>query len=286
MTVCIAAMYQRDDGHYGIWAISDRRLTDEESLIATEPEMDKSFPVNKRCMLLGAGDNLDDRDLWIAARIAAVSADLAGGMSMRKIVETYRDAYIRARVRLAETTILEPHGLTLDTWTLRQGTMNQAIALDIARRLEERILDVDTLIFGFNPPEPTGIGTGTLAKRPHIYRVGPFGRVTNYDTPGMATIGRGGDVSDAEMSLAGYVPNWGRAAVLRLVYTPKRKAEAVESVGVESDLFEVTEDARNKRNELLPPLGSCYSETIRQLQKAWRRCDAKVGALLATKGAM
>jgi hypothetical protein len=67
MTVCIAAMYLSGYG-FGLWAAADRLLTEGDSGLKSEPEMDKTFPLNARTMLFGAGDECDDHALWVATR--------------------------------------------------------------------------------------------------------------------------------------------------------------------------------------------------------------------------
>ena len=273
MTVCIAAMYQEPNGHYGIWAIADRQLTEEESGLSSEPEMDKTFPLNRRCMLLGAGDPLDDRALWIETRRAATSQE----MEVKEIVRSYQKEYLRARKELAETLYLYPHGLAFDTWALRQHTMKTSLVREIARQLTEPVLDVVSLICGFDPPKKTIL-------RPHIYVVSYFGRIRNYDTPGMAAIGSGADVGSSEFTLAGYIPTWSRAKTLRLVYAAKRRAEAVEGVGGASDLFEITQDDKDQRNGLLEKLETIYETAEREAKEAWQRSDQSILEVLEEHG--
>jgi hypothetical protein len=89
ITVCIAAMYMNRNGRYGLWAAADRMLTGHPSGLKSEPDMDKTFPLNRRCMLFGAGDSLDDRPLWVTTRVVANDE-----MPIQRIVEIYQQAYI------------------------------------------------------------------------------------------------------------------------------------------------------------------------------------------------
>lgn len=272
MTVCAAAVYMEFEkpSGYGIFTVSDRMLTEQSSGRVSEPAEDKVFPLSPRSRLLSAGDILDGRPLWEVAQRAALSR-----ASLAQIVATYQEQYIANRQRLAELLYLHPHGLTLETWAERQGTMNSSLVLSIAQRLEQPdLLDVDTIICGFDERQE-----GTLPL-PHLYRIEHFGRVTVHDTEGVVAVGAGSDAVYAEFQLAGYVRTWNRARTLRLLYSAKKKAESIASVGRKTDLFEITPDRTQNRYEWLASLEEIYENASASTKEIERKSNEQIQEFL------
>src|SRR5262245_44246190 len=108
MTVCIAAIYTvKGREEWGIWAVSDRRLTEGGTGVVTEPELTKMFRLGDHALVLSAGSSTDDRALWEHAEHRRLNEGL---VSVEELANAYNEQFGIDRAKAVEAHYLKPFG--------------------------------------------------------------------------------------------------------------------------------------------------------------------------------
>jgi hypothetical protein len=173
---------------------------------------------------LGSGDaNL----ALTISRLTHEKLRISGNQAtVEEIATWYAESFSSVRQKRAEATYLAPLGLTTRSFLSRQRKLQREVVIDLIRKLDREELGVSTIIAGMDGWEP------------HIYSVGgtdKYGQETSYawchDREGFLAIGAGADQFESLFTSSGYDQGWGLFETLLLMYSAKKKAEAVGGVG-------------------------------------------------------
>src|SRR6185312_864556 len=126
----------------------------------------------------------------------------------------------------AESEILSPHGLDLNTFLAAQASMSAEVVSDLAARLSSFQFDsqLEAIIMGIDTDGPVHIKTGEKAVYPQLYAI-DGDKAACMNTAGFAAIGIGKSHAESQIMLAGHSPMRSLSDSALLVYTAKKRAE-------------------------------------------------------------
>lgn len=222
VTVCVAAICQGNT----IFGASDRMLTAGD--IQFEPQQPKIIVLTRSIVVMVAGDSSMQSEI-----IQKVQADVSKRIevepqnwwNVRDVADLYSRYCGEARLRRAEHQILEPVGLTQDTFISRQKEMDSGFVRQLA-----------TELINFDPPKIAAICCGVDLTGAHIY-LADNTNVTCEDLVGFAAIGAGAGHANSQLMFAGHTRYRPMPETLLLVYSAKKRAEVAPGVGKATDMF-------------------------------------------------
>lgn len=223
MTVCIAAISSYANG-FVITGASDRMLTAAD--VEFEPEVPKLYPLTNSIVALLAGDSptqaevLQEVDLQVKALLKPDE-----WLDVKQVAELYAQAFNKRRTREAQTAILAPLGLDVNSFISRQREMDPSFIRMVA-----------TELYNYQPPETSAIITGMDNTGPHIFVVAN-GSIDCHDTIGFASIGIGAGHANSQLMFAGQNPGRAYPAALMQTFAAKKRAEVAPGVGEATDMF-------------------------------------------------
>jgi hypothetical protein len=146
-------------------------------------------------------------------------------LKVRTVAEWYYEHFQDARNIRSENAILNPIGLTRDSFISRQNQLDSALANKLASELVNfSVADIQAII------------TGVDEDGPHIYVVENRG-VENRDSVGFAAIGVGYWHANSQIMFAEHARWKPMPDTLFLTYAAKRRAEVAPGVGEGTDMF-------------------------------------------------
>ena len=132
VTVCVAAMC---DGNILLGA-SDRMLTSGD--VEFEPETEKIYGISNSAVVMIAGESslqieiLQGLYQFVARRI---KENPQQWIPLSDVADTYHRIYQSIKSSKAETRVLGPLGLTLDTFVKRQHEMSTSFVGELTREI-------------------------------------------------------------------------------------------------------------------------------------------------------
>jgi hypothetical protein len=243
LTVCIAALCKGEDDEPRAIVATDRMVTAGDFL-EFEHSGSKMVQLAERAVVMVAGNTLDGMRLVNEAaaddlpeHIAAVAVTLGG-------------RYAATRIWRAEQAVLNPHGLSLESFHGMHRGLNEQVVMLLENQLSQYNLGVELLLAGVDE-------SGA-----HIYTNGnPGGGNTNHDPIGWAAIGIG--APHVLSTMAGYVHSATAdyKQTLFRVYSAKRGAEVAPGVGRETEMAVISNDGLKRlSNDDLDRLALIFDE--------------------------
>ncbi|MTD95489.1 hypothetical protein GIW81_14210 [Hyphomicrobium sp. xq] len=221
MTVCIATVC--NEGM--IIMASDRMLTSGD--IQFEPTASKTIAITSSIAVMQSGDASFQGEIISEVRreVAALTKDLDTWLPVQTVVDLYVKHRNAAKLKRAEAKVLQPLGLTSETYLQRASTLPSGLVERIAEDL-----------INFDVPHVSVIVAGVDDSGPRIFMV-EEGVATCHDAIGFAAIGIGARHAESHLMLSRH--SWMVSAPETLVntYIAKRRAETAPGVGAETDLF-------------------------------------------------
>ncbi len=238
VTVCVAGI-----GNHGLTLVlaSDRMISGLSQFQMTTP---KIVQLTSSIAVMWSGNDASFQALIhaalkrdVAARIAANKDDW---LTVQEVAFLYQHHYNEARRHRLEQAVLQPFGLTLDSFTASQEDFAPQLALDRAREIRAfRVAELSALIVGMDLTGPplSGGNPGPIA---HIYKFdayGAEGTVSCEDVMGFASIGAGEFHAVSALMNAVHGPTRNLDETVVNVFVAKKRGEASPGVGTETDLY-------------------------------------------------
>jgi hypothetical protein len=250
LTVCIAAICNFKNTIFGA---CDRMMTSGD--IEFEPDLPKiseSPPVNMwdnanpkiyvattSMVFMTAGDSGLQTEIMADVMIDIrdrTLRELKKWLDVKDAVESYLEAYNKAKAARVRDTVLIPRGLDANTFISRQSEMRSEFILETTRQIHRCEADfrdmygVETIITGID-------NSGS-----HIYAIlksSSGDHVTCCDSIGFAAVGIGGRHAESQFMMAGHNPPSNRDETLLLTYMAKKRSEVAPGVGRGTDMFTI-----------------------------------------------
>jgi hypothetical protein len=247
LTVCIAAICNFKNTIFGA---CDRMMTSGDIEFEPNLAISESPPVNlwdnanpkiyiatSSIVFLTAGDSglqteiMTDAILDVRERI---KRDPDKWVDVKDAVESYLNAYNKAKAARVRDAVLIARGLDANTFISRQSEMRSEFILDTTRQINRcesdfrEVHGIETIITGID-------NSGS-----HIYAVFKSANgdhVTCCDSIGFAAVGIGGRHAESQFMMAGHNPHSNREETLLLTYMAKKRSEVAPGVGHETDMF-------------------------------------------------
>lgn len=259
VTVCVAAMCEFN-GHSLIIGASDRMVTAGD--IQFEPQQPKIFDITSSIVIMTAGDSAMQAEILQEVRREAhaqVTADPSKWLDVQYIATLYSKYYTMVRLRKAESVVLAPLGLDVDTYISRQKQMSDTFIRQVA-----------TELYNFDAPHVAAIITGVDSSGAHIY-VAHDADISCLDKVGFAAVGIGSGHADSQFMFSGHTRMRPYPETLLLTYAAKKRAEVAPGVGEATDMFVIGSDVGSYRplNEvIIGVLETIYKGVREETQKA------------------
>jgi 20S proteasome alpha/beta subunit len=226
MTVGIAAMCYLNRTPMIVGA-SDRMITAGDTEF--EPESAKIYHLTNSIAMLIAGETAAQTDIRYRAMLQ-IGLRLAADASWMRVEEA---AHIVSRATVgyhrdfAQRTVLEPMGLTFDTFIARQSQFQPSVLSEMMRRISDARPSIQTVV------------TGVDESGAHTYTIYADGQWVCGDTAGFACIGSGARHAESQFMFAKHSGYRQFPESQLLTYTAKRRAEVAPGVGTDTDMFVV-----------------------------------------------
>ena len=240
MTICIAANFAE-----GVVVAADRMISASHLTLEFDHPDTKIHPISSSCVVLSAGDALVIDELLRAG--TGIAGQLQNPMVMN-FADHLRLSYVNVRQQLASRKILEPRGLSFESF-YREGRISM-IPAEMAMALDSRIQQLQLGI--------SLIVAGIDSSGAHIFGIDDPGQCVCFDRIGYHSIGSGH--RHALLTLIGNKQDRRTTAndALRNVYMAKRAAEVAPGVGKATDMWVITQDGIMHTQEIIPKLERWY----------------------------
>lgn len=216
--------------------------------IEFEPEQTKALYFATQTIGLMAGD------MTVHAHCAPIVLETikqhSGPLLVRDIAEYYAKEFSIYRRYLAERRILAP--LNLDCDTIHTHEMTAETRKALRSEMRKSALEALITIAGLDH-------TGA-----HIYVVADPGVAISFDTESFAVTGLGAELARPQLMLARYHRRWSPVDAAFLIYSAKRRAETVSSVGTQTDMFMVVSGQN-------PPIYQYQANDMKVMSKIFNR---------------
>lgn len=215
MTICIAAL--AEEGKKVVIA-SDQMIT-ANIPIAYEFETDdvkKIFHLSNNSCVLTAGNALFAHEMVTKASKRIAENNIS---KIEEIAEVMRQEFANLRFKFISRNILEPRGLTLDSYRQIQTKMVAGVVGEIENALVNWNVGVELIVAGYNEEEC------------HIYTITNPGQVICHDSIGYVCVGSGAPHATYYFIGSKYKKNYDLDSLKRLVRIAKKKSEVAPGVG-------------------------------------------------------
>jgi hypothetical protein len=257
VTVCIAATCRWLEGIPIAMGVSDRMLTSGD--IQFMPPQTKINTITNSIYAMGSGDATIHGEVFpkVYARVAdLVSKNPTEWARVEDVADMYGEEMLRYKNKIIARLVLEPLGLTWQTFLSKQKDMSPDWLDSITDRILEYSSAARTIVAGLD-------ATGA-----HIYVVDGTGKVSCVDKVGFAAIGIGKRHAESEFMFSGHTPDSEFPDSLLRLYIAKKRAEVAPGVGPSTDMFVVPSLGKGfvtRDEELIsgmPQLHDTYRELI------------------------
>lgn len=191
-----------------------------------EPDQTKIFTIHESAIALVAGDYDIHMSLVMETRrkLGGRTADIS------EVASLYSEAFAVLRRSRAETAVLTPLGLTLNSFTTRRRQLEPGLVQELRRALADSDLGVEAIIAGID------------ARGPHVWDIYDPGIPECHDGTAFFAIGAGARQFRTQFLPSGFTTNWGLLETLLLMYQSKKMAERCPGVGPATDLLTMGKD--------------------------------------------
>jgi 20S proteasome alpha/beta subunit len=215
MTVCIAAIAEKGKN---LVLVSDRMIT-ANIPIAYQYETDdvtKIYELTDFSVAMIAGNALFAHEI-VTNSLRKIKDN--NSITIEQIAEIVRDEYVLYRTKLITRDVLEPRGLTLDTYIEKQQKLAMGVVGDIENKLIGFNIGVDMIIAGHNKGEC------------HIFSIVHPGQLISNDAMSFACVGIGAPHALYYLIDSDYKRTLDLEKARKIVNDAKVKSEKAPGVG-------------------------------------------------------
>ena len=185
---------------------------------------------------------------------------------VREITQTWAEAQAAHQRALAQQEVLDPYGLTHETFLQLQASLDPSFVRQVSLELTGVSLGTQTIITGL---DDEGAHIFLVQDRALITGSGLPG-IVQCETPGgFSAIGSGAYHAHSLFTAANYDRRWPIHRALYLLYSARRRAEAAPGVGDQADWWII---ANGTTAPLYAPV---VEEVTRQYDAESRRASAR-----------
>ena len=279
VTICVAAIA----GGNCIYGASDRMITawttefepNEPQLEKVLPQPLKSIALSNSIVAMIAGDDMSlqsqliyDLGYIVSERI---KKDQQNWWTVSDIAHQYRRLYGFKRNQIIEQKILEPRGLTYETFLSKQ------------RELDEKFLaTAHSEIARFRLPDLAVIFAGIDPTGAHLYVV-RNGEVACEDLVGFAAIGSGYWHAESQFMATGHTKHSSLSSAVYVTYAAKRRAELAPGVGRGTDMFGIGPQLGSYfpiAPSIIGEFETIYEAAQKSAKKAWEKEKTSIQKLM------
>ena len=278
MTVCVAALAEKTT----LIGVSDRMLTAGD--IEFEPAQAKIWVFTPSIVALLAGDTTVQGDILARVQLQVadwISKDPQTWVNVRDVAALYCQKYRELRREMAEAEVLQPLGLTIQSFLADQATMQPTLVSDLAMRLADYDIgsDLETIFMGIDNDGPLS-DKGQKLNYAQIFSTSAD-KLSWRTTVGFASIGIGKSHAESQLMFSGHAPSKPLHETVLLTYAAKKRAEAAPGVGKYTDMVVIGPALGSLvkiNDEHLAGLDSIYQKSRRANERAVQqaRQEAKV----------
>ncbi len=160
-----------------------------------------------------------------ATEIVENIALVAGDATVEQVADAVRQSFVNKRREIISRRVLEPRGLTLETYYQIQTQLVMAVVQEIENNLVNFDIGVEILV--------TGLGSDGLY---HLYSVTNPGELVCHDAIGFVCTGIGAPYAMYHFIGSGYKKAKSVEDVEQLVKDAKKQSEVAPGVGTETEL--------------------------------------------------
>lgn len=248
MTICIAANCAKGEA---VVVASDRMLSAPFLTLEFDHPDAKIDLISQTCVALTAGDALTAHD------VLAAGPGLAGQLQnplIQHFADHVRQKFVESRRRLANEQILEPRGLSFESF-YRHGGISQLppdLAMLLDNHIQQMRLEVSIIV--------AGIDQGGA----HIYDIEDPGTSYCYDRVGYHAIGSGHRHALLTLVAHSQHVNTGLNQTIFNVYCAKRASEIAPGVGLATEMRVITRTGgvKSLSSEELSGLAPLYDKRM------------------------
>lgn len=243
MTVCIGVICDRGNR---LVVVADRLATNGFS----RQRFEIGTKICKLCDrwlvgLAGAALQFTDIEMQIGEGMENLSK-----MTSTDIVELVKSNYSRERKRKVEELFLIPRNLTWEKYC-SDVNLPEPLRVALDRAVSTYDLDLSILLIGKN-------GKGT-----HIYEITNPGTAMPYRMKGYHAIGSGAFLANSTLIRNKYNSNLDLGKAVWIAFEAKKRSEAAEGVGKNTDIYVVSEKGTQRiAEETIEELERLYKEMI------------------------
>lgn len=228
--------------------------------IEFEPPKEKIYSLTNSIVMLIAGLTAPQIEIWQGAwaDVAARLLKDTSWMRVREAAEIVAKRTIQFTTERQLRTVLEPRGLDFHTLIGRQREFRKDFLEQVQYEMGLCRPTVSTLVAGLDPHGG------------HIYEIDKWGDMVCHDAAGFAAIGGGQRHADSQFMFSKHSARRPYLEAVYLTYAAKKRAESAPGVGVDTDMFYITELGRGRSvpDVVLDVLETAYKEELREAKEA------------------
>jgi len=233
VTVCVAGIAEK-----GILVgASDRMLTAGD--VEFEPDQSKIWTFSASIVALVSGDAGIQSDLLkeVEKQVRLwINKDPKEWVRVRDVVDLYCKEYRLLLRKRAESALLYPLGLTLESFLAKQKEMSPELVIGLSDKLStfEMAEEAQTIFMGMDNDGPVGV-SGEKLNYAQLY-VLDRDKFSWATTVGFAAIGIGKFHAESQFMIAGHSPSRPFHETVFQTYAAKKRAEVAPGVGKFTDM--------------------------------------------------
>jgi 20S proteasome alpha/beta subunit len=268
MTVCVALLCLNG---YSVVGASDRMLSTSDNQF----KRSKIYNITKSIVMLISGDLALHSELLVNLRAQVRAAEengTADKITVREVAEAHAALYAEAKLRVAERDFLNPVGLDRQTFLSRQKELDERFVSSLTSEMVNIRLPSCSAIFA-------GIDDSSGVRKAHIYSM-HNGMVLCHEDSGFAAIGIGQDHAASNLMFSSYSPEDSIERGMYLAYASKTRAEVAPGVGIETDMFLISDEIIHIKEEIVSEFGNIYTEAELSHKSANEQAERKCHAFI------
>lgn len=259
MTVCIAAIYGKDQG---IIAVADKMFTSAPGILTVHEvnENNKILQLNKTTIAMIAG-NVTNASSIVTELIAQTKDNDKIESVALKAAEIYKKHLAKA----IEDNALSRWGLTVDEFMEKQKSLDQQLVNNLNQVILQANLEVSIIIAGCD-----SVG-------PRLFIVDNPGNVSCLDATGIVYAGSGSAHASLSTVDSRYQKSNDFGEVLYTVFKAKKKAEYDPNVGKYTSVCVIEKKVQEYTDDEIKSLNTEYEKSESDVKLILEKVKKKLG---------
>lgn len=259
MTVCIAAIYGKDQG---VVAVADKMFTSgaEMPTVHEVNENSKITKLSDKVLIMMAG-NINNA----ATIIKELQANIKPTDSLESIANKAADIYKDEIESALNSQVLSRWGMSREDFMGRQQTLQSDLVEKLNQVISQANLDTELIIAGKD------------SKGPGIYIINNPGNIVDYTSSGVALIGSGAKHGHLSIVESQYNKNDNCGQVLFESFKAKKRAEFDPNVGKYTSICIANDGIKEFTDDEIKDLYDLYEEADEKSQEIVNNATIKLG---------